>query len=133
MTDGDVAEVELQAAIREVLDTIGDPCSVSVGVPMGLHEMGLVEDICIDPTGAVLIRMRLTSPMCHMIGYFSVEIEDRLLALEGVSAVEITTDRGVDWTADYMTSAARERRERSLLAKGFPVRVQVSTAAVRRA
>ena len=115
-------DTDLKAAIREILDTIGDPCSVSVGVPMGLHEMGLVEDIDIDDKGAVVLRMRLTSPLCHMIGYFNVEIEDRLLALEGVRTVEITTDRGLDWTADHMTEAARERRRLSLLAKGFPVR-----------
>jgi metal-sulfur cluster biosynthetic enzyme len=114
-----VDKSETVELIRVELNTIGDPCSVAVGSPMGVEEMGLIESVDIDDDGAVAIRMRLTSPTCHMIGYFSVEMRDRLLAVPGVTAVTVTSDAGLDWTADMMSDAAKLRRAESLRRKGI--------------
>jgi len=110
----------LAAAIRRELDTIGDPCSVANGTPMGLDEMGLVEDVELDPDGNVAVRLRLTSPTCMMVGYFGVEAKKRIKKLPGVRAVEVTADLGVDWTPDMMSAAAKERRIAALRARGIP-------------
>ncbi len=106
--------------IRRALDTIGDPCSVANGTPMGLQEMGLVEDIRLDDDGNVAIRLRLTSPTCMMIGYFDVEAKRRVQQIAGVRSVEVTADRGLDWTPDLMSDAAKQRRRAALRARGIP-------------
>jgi metal-sulfur cluster biosynthetic enzyme len=111
------------AAIRRALDTIGDPCSVAQGVPMGLDEMGLVERVDLDDEGHATIALRLTSPTCFMVGYFDVEARDRALAVPGVRSVTITTDRGVRWTSAMISPAARQRRRRAMLARGMPAAV----------
>jgi len=107
------------AEIRRQLDTIGDPCSVAHGTPMGLDEMGLVEDVRLDHDGNVVIDLRLTSPTCMMVGYFNVEAKRRLQEIPGVRTVEVRADHGLDWTPDMMSDAAKERRRAALRARGI--------------
>jgi metal-sulfur cluster biosynthetic enzyme len=108
------------AEIRRRLDLIGDPCSVASGVGMGLDEMGLVEDVELGDDGDVVIRLRLTSPTCMMIGYFKVEAQRRVGDVAGVRAVEVLADRGLDWHPDMMSEAAKRRRRDALHARGIP-------------
>lgn len=117
---GDPATV---AQIRRTLNTIGDPCSVGCGVPMGIEEMGLVEAVDVDDDGHVVIHLRLTSPTCHMVSYFKVESEERVLKVPGVRSVRAISDLGLDWMPEMMSPAATARRRAALQAKGIaPVR-----------
>jgi len=108
------------ARIRAQLNTIGDPCSVAQGVPMGLDDMGLVRDVLIDGDGNVGIDLRLTSPSCHIVGYFDVEARRRVLELAGVKSVTVRVDQGLDWTPQMMSARAQERRRKVLEARGAP-------------
>ncbi len=114
------ATSEIVAEVRRALDTIGDPCSVAQGVPMGLDEMGLVEKVELRPGGHVEIRFRLTSPSCMMGGYFKAEAEKAVGAIPGVSSVGVSSDLGLDWHPEMMSAGARRRRRRALLARGGP-------------
>jgi metal-sulfur cluster biosynthetic enzyme len=102
------------AEVYRVLDGIVDPCSVSHGVPMGIDEMGLVRSVTIDDAGHVVVDMRLTSPCCLMVGYFSTEAKARVGALPGVRSVELRHDTGMDWTPSMITPAAEARRQLAL-------------------
>ena len=113
---------ELVAEVRRQLNSIGDPCSVAHGVPMGLADMGLVERVEVDADGNVDIALRLTSPSCVMVSYFKVQAEDRIAALPGVRRVAVTTDIGLDWTPDMMSDDAKRRRCAALIARGIPRR-----------
>jgi metal-sulfur cluster biosynthetic enzyme len=110
------------ARIREVLNTIGDPCSVASGTPMGIEEMGLIDLVDIDPDGGVRVAMRLTAPLCHNVGYFNVEIRRRLAEVTGVTSVEVTMDHGLDWTPALISEAAQERRRTTLQLRGIVAR-----------
>lgn len=114
--DGTIAEV------RRRLNSIGDPCSVANGVPMGVEEMGLVQSVDLDAAGNVIVKLRLTSPTCHMVGYFSVEMTDRLLEIPGIRSVEVVTDHGLDWSPEFMSDDAKRRRKAALQRRGIPVR-----------
>jgi metal-sulfur cluster biosynthetic enzyme len=111
--------LDLEVAIREQINTIGDPCSVATGTPMGLTDMGLVRHVEIRPDGDVLVEMRLTSPSCYQIGYFSNEIQKLVKRLPGVRSVEVRADAGLDWSPDMMSEDAKRRRRESLAAKGM--------------
>jgi metal-sulfur cluster biosynthetic enzyme len=115
----DSAKVRL---IREVLNTIGDPCSVASGTPMGIEEMGLIERVEIDADGHVRISMRLTAPLCHNVGYFNVEIKRRLAELDGVASVDVTMDHGLDWTPAMISEGAQARRRKLLEIHGLVAR-----------
>lgn len=97
--------------VRRVLDGIHDPCSVAASVPMGLDEMGLVEQVAVSDDGQVTIRLRLTSPFCEMVPFMRSEAVRRVGALPGVSGVDVGHDSGLDWDHDMIAPAARGRRE----------------------
>lgn len=101
----------LRAQIAAELDHIKDPCSLAAGTPMGLAELGLVDTIEIDDAGAVLVKLRLTSPFCHMIGFFKTETAARVGAIDGVTSVELQADNGLDWSPSRISKAAQARRQ----------------------
>lgn len=101
---------DLEIAIRAVLDEIKDPCSLAAGTPLGLSEMGLVKTVAIAGDGSVAIDLKLTSPFCHMLGFFQAEAMRRVGALDGVSSVELTADNGLDWSPRDIAPAAQARR-----------------------
>lgn len=114
-TAGEHADpVVAEGEIRELLDEIKDPCSVAAAVPMGLNEMGLVERVTIAESGQVEIRLRLTSPVCEMIGYMRKEAIDKIGALPGVTGVSVSHDAGLDWDHDMIAPEAQARRQRRL-------------------
>lgn len=99
-----------RAAIIAALDEIKDPCSVANGTPMGLAEMGLIKALDFGEDGEVTIELRLTSPFCHMIGFFKVEAQARLMALPGVTRVVLSADQGLDWSPGMISAAGQARR-----------------------
>jgi metal-sulfur cluster biosynthetic enzyme len=103
-------ECSLHAVVLTQLDEIKDPCSVANGTPMGLVEMGLIDSIRISDHGQVEINLRLTSPFCHMIGFFKVEATRRLKCIAGISGVIMNADMGLDWSSDRISPAAQVRR-----------------------
>lgn len=96
--------------VRESLREVVDPCSAATGSNLDIVEMGLVKSI--DVSGDhVAIRMRLTTPTCHMVPYFVEEAESHVGSLPGVDSVELETDSGFEWTSDMMTEEAKQRRQ----------------------
>ncbi len=104
--------------IESAINSIPDPCSVAAHSPMGLVEMGLLEKLEIDDGGEVTVRLRLTSPTCLQVGYFSHEITERVGVLEGVTSVVVTNDLGLDWTPDMIAPEAAAARHLKLLSMG---------------
>ncbi|MGW1711871.1 metal-sulfur cluster assembly factor [Streptomyces sp. NPDC002156] len=106
---GDVTEDR----VREVLNTIVDPCSITAGVPAGMDDMGLISDIRIsdDGTGGrrIGVKFGLTDATCMLLGAFSNEAHERLGALPGVTGVEVTLDTEMEWTPDMLAPHYRQR------------------------
>lgn len=104
----------LKQRILLCLDEIKDPCSLAAGTPCGLIEMGIVDDVLITVDGAVTVKLRLTSPFCHMIGFFEKEARKRIGALPPVTSVTLQADNGLDWSPSRMSEVARARRGQHL-------------------
>lgn len=102
---------DLRERIHAALDEIKDPCSLAAGTPLGLTEMGLVKEVRISADGAVTIDLRLTSPFCHMIGFFKTEAVARIGELPGVMSVTLNADNGLDWSPRDISPVAVERRQ----------------------
>lgn len=96
--------------VRERLDEVVDPCSAANGTDLSLVEMGLVADVEVE-SAHVTVSLRLTSPFCTQIPYFTDEIEERVGELDGVSSVTLETDQGMEWHQGMMADSARARRE----------------------
>jgi metal-sulfur cluster biosynthetic enzyme len=69
----------------------------------------------ITSSGNVAIALRMTSPLCHALPYFQMEVERVLAGISGMGEVKCTFDDGANWQPDNMVANARrklaERRE----------------------
>ena len=111
-----VPHAELRERLLRRLDEVKDPCSVTAGNPMGLAEMGLVRSVDISDAGRVTVVLRLTSPFCEMIGFFTSQVTEKTADLDGVRTVTVQTDSGFDWSPDDMAPHLQRQREQRLLA-----------------
>jgi metal-sulfur cluster biosynthetic enzyme len=91
------------AAIRERLDTILDPCSVRMGKPRGLVGMGLVESVSVDGD-AIRIRLVLTGPGCFFYFQFADAITEALAPIAGGRQIDVAIEDSVLWTKDRMSA-----------------------------
>lgn len=105
-----IDRVAMAAQIRRELDGIKDPCSLASGVPLGLDEMGIVDIVDVAADGAVEVTLRLTSPFCHMIGFFKTETERIVGAVPGVTSVALKADNGLDWSPSRISPAGQAKR-----------------------
>ena len=100
------------AAVREAINAIADPCSIALVEPIGLGDLGLVEDVRIAG-GDVEVSLVPTSPHCLFLGLFEEQIESRVGALDWVDSVVVRLDEGETiWDETRMTASARERLRR---------------------
>jgi metal-sulfur cluster biosynthetic enzyme len=95
---------EVVASLTEVID----PCSAATGVPLSIVDMGLVRHVSIEG-GEVRVELRLTTPLCHQVPYFIMEIERLVGALDGVRSVTCDHDVGIEWHPGLMSPAASGR------------------------
>jgi metal-sulfur cluster biosynthetic enzyme len=70
--------------------------------------MGMIESVDFV-SGNVVIGLRMTSPLCHALPYFEMQIERVLASVPGILGVRCTFDHGENWQPDNMTADARRR------------------------
>lgn len=100
------------AAVRRALDGIVDPCSAAAGEPLGLVDMGVVDEVAVEG-GTVRVRLLPTSPGCLYTPVFQEEIERRLGALDWCGRVEVSfAPADAVWDEGRIAPAARERLQR---------------------
>jgi metal-sulfur cluster biosynthetic enzyme len=98
----------LKEEIMSRLHNVIDPCSAATNVPLSIVDMGMVERVEFA-SGGVVVALRMTSPFCHALPYFEMEIERVLGGVPGVGAVKCTFDHGANWQPGNMTVDARRK------------------------
>jgi metal-sulfur cluster biosynthetic enzyme len=94
---------EVTAALNDIVD----PCSIATGVPIGLSDMGIVKDVCINGND-IAITLRLTSPVCWQASNIMEAVECKIGAMTG-AAVKCTIDGNAQWMPDMMSAGSRRR------------------------
>jgi FeS assembly SUF system protein len=92
----------LKEDILAVLCTCFDP-----EIPINIYELGLIYDIEIAPTGAVNIRMTLTSPMCPVAGSLPPEVQHKVQAVPKVTSAKVDVVWEPPWDKNRMSEAAK--------------------------
>jgi metal-sulfur cluster biosynthetic enzyme len=105
MSPGDALRSAVAGAIAEV----DDPCSIAANAPLSIVEMGLVRGWTVDDDGHVEVVVSPTAPSCTLMGSILQGIEQRVGALAGVSAVDVTIDTDFVWSPSEMTAAGQAR------------------------
>jgi FeS assembly SUF system protein len=93
---------ELEQQIISVLCTCFDP-----EIPVNIYELGLIYGIDIQPSGAVHVRMTLTSPACPVAGSLPPEVQAKIRAIPGVTAAQVDVVWDPPWDKDRMSEAAK--------------------------
>lgn len=107
MSEGDRQSLRDADAVREMLRTVPDPCSIASGAPIDIVDMGIVRDIHVFG-GYVQIVLRLTNPFCFQAGLISEAIE-REVGQTMEMPVKVEIDPTDDWTPERMAAGARSR------------------------
>ena len=79
----------LEEKVVDALRTVYDP-----EIPVNIHELGLVYGIDIDSSGAVAIRMTLTSPGCPVAVSLPPEVEAKVREVPGVTSAKVKVTPG---------------------------------------
>ena len=96
-------EIEkLKERIVVALHQVFDP-----EIPVNIYELGLIYEITIAPTGAVDIKMTLTSPGCPVAGTLPGDVQRRVLPLDQVTTVKVDVVWDPPWTPARMSEAAK--------------------------
>jgi metal-sulfur cluster biosynthetic enzyme len=90
------------------LHEITDPCSAATNVPLSIVEMGMIENVTFASEN-VVVALRMTSPLCHALPYFQMEIERVLAGIPGIGTVSCTFDHGGNWQPDNMSVGAQRK------------------------
>lgn len=94
--------IVIEAQVIEALRTIFDP-----EIPVNIYEMGLIYDVKVEPSGAVGIRMTLTSPNCPAAQSLPSEVEAKVKEVPGVTDAKIEIVWEPPWDPAKMSEAAR--------------------------
>ncbi len=93
---------EIQERVIEQLRTVYDP-----EIPVNIYELGMIYDIDVDASGAVNVRMTLTSPGCPVAGSLPGEVEAKIRGVEGVTSATVELVWEPAWTPDKMSEVAK--------------------------
>jgi FeS assembly SUF system protein len=93
---------ELKQRIIGALRTVYDP-----EIPVDIWELGLVYGLALDQGGRVAILMTLTSPACPVAEELPAEVEQRVAAVPGVTAVRVDVVWEPPWGPERLSEAAR--------------------------
>jgi metal-sulfur cluster biosynthetic enzyme len=86
-------------ALMERLETVFDPCSLSMGRPMSICEMGLVETLTCED-GVVSVVLCLTEPGCVNYGKIRQYVTDALLQSPDVKSVAVSLSTTQLWSPE---------------------------------
>ena len=92
--DKDAIKENIVAAIKTVMDP---------EIPADIYELGLIYTIDIDDTGKVLIEMTLTSPMCPVADSMPMEVQEKVIAVEGVTDIDLRVVFDPPWDKSKMS------------------------------
>jgi FeS assembly SUF system protein len=95
-------DASLEDRVLAVLKTVYDP-----EIPINIHELGLIYELKVDPTGAVAIKMTLTTPACPVAGALPGQVEEKVKAVPGVTSARVELVWDPPWDKDRMSEEAQ--------------------------
>lgn len=95
-------DINLGERIVKVLKGIYDP-----EIPVDIYELGLIYDVMVNEDMDVKILMTLTSPNCPVAESLPREVEQKVMAINGVKEVEVEITFDPPWSKDLMSEEAK--------------------------
>lgn len=92
---------QLREQIIEQIKTVYDP-----EIPVDIYELGLIYKLDITEEGVVYVEMTLTSPACPVAESLPMEVQEKVIGVEGVKDVDLRLVWEPAWTKDRMSEEA---------------------------
>lgn len=96
--DKDAINANIIAAIKTVMDP---------EIPADIYELGLIYKVELDDAGKVFIEMTLTSPMCPVADSLPMEVQEKVIMVEGVTDVDLRVVFDPPWDKSRMSEEAQ--------------------------
>ena len=93
--------MEIKEKIIAAIKTVFDP-----EIPVDIYELGLIYKIEINEQGVVLLEMTLTSPMCPVADSLPMEVQEKIMGVEGVTDVDLRVVYDPTWDKSKMSEEA---------------------------
>lgn len=93
--------MEIKEKIITAIKTVFDP-----EIPVDIYELGLIYKIEINDKGVVLLEMTLTSPMCPVADSLPMEVQEKIMGVEGVTDVDLRVVYDPPWDKSKMSEEA---------------------------
>ena len=93
---------DIKNRVIEEVKKIYDP-----EIPVNIYELGLIYKIEVDEKNKINIDMTLTSPNCPVAESLPNQVKESIMAIEGVSDVELNIVWEPPWDKDKMSEAAK--------------------------
>lgn len=100
--DTNTEQLTIKDRIIEAIKTVYDP-----EIPVDIYELGLIYDIDIKDDGQVALRMTLTTPMCPVADSLPMEVQEKIVAVDGVTDVDLQVVFDPPWSKELMSEEAR--------------------------
>jgi FeS assembly SUF system protein len=91
----------IETRVIEALRTCYDP-----EIPVDIYELGLIYGITVAPSGAVEVRMTLTSANCPSAQELPLEARQKVEAVMGVTSAKVDVVFDPPWDRSRMSEAA---------------------------
>ena len=92
----------LEEQVIDALRTVYDP-----EIPVNVYELGLVYGVDINPGNEVIVRMTLTAPGCPVAGSLPIEVEQKILFIDGVTSARVDLVWDPPWNPGMMSEVAK--------------------------
>lgn len=92
---------DIEMDIVQVLKNTFDP-----EIPVNVYDLGLIYEINVDEERKVEIKMTLTAPNCPMADQLLMEINEKVVAVNGVTDVVMNLTFDPPWDKSMMSEEA---------------------------
>lgn len=92
----------IEEKVVEAIKTVYDP-----EIPVDIYELGLIYEIKVHENGLVFVKMTLTTPMCPVADSLPMEVQEKIIAVEGVSDVDLRLVFDPQWNKEMMSEEAQ--------------------------
>lgn len=93
---------KVERDIIEKLKSVYDP-----EIPVDIYELGLIYKVDVNDNGMVKVTMTLTSPMCPVAESLPLEVQEKILTVNGVEDVDLQVVFDPPWNKEMMSEEAR--------------------------
>lgn len=93
---------ELKENIIAKIKTVFDP-----EIPVDIYELGLIYKIEMPEPGQIHLVMTLTTPMCPVADSLPMEVQEKVMEVEGVKDVNMEVVFDPPWNKEMMSEEAQ--------------------------